>query len=156
MWTWGRPLRRERALRLQAGPPLPQSSPLRPGPGASPQRPTEPTAPPRHPSAPLPSRLVLPGHSPHPSQGGGSLQPLPKVPWCPLGSAPTARRTQDSPPLPDLFLLDHPGPQGPLSHLSALWQDPRGAARRKQRLACSHRTFFFSLANIFFFCKASK
>ncbi|ELR56760.1 SH3 domain-binding protein 1, partial [Bos mutus] len=70
------------------GPPLPQSSPLRPGPGASPQRPTEPTAPPRHPSAPLPSRLVLPGHSPHLSQGGGSLQPLPKVPWCPLGRPP--------------------------------------------------------------------
>ena len=152
MWTWGWPLRRERALRLQAGPPLPQSSLLRPGPGALPQRPTEPTAPPRHPSASLPSRLVLPGHSPQPSQGGGSLQPLPKVPWCPLGRPPRQEGLRTVLHFQTFSSWITLGLRGP-SATSLLSGRIPGELPEGSRGLPAPTGLFFSLANIFFFVR---
>ena len=148
MWTWGWPLRRERPLRLQAGPPLPQSPPLRPGPGASPQRPTEPTAPPRHPSAPLPSHLILPGHSPHPSQGGGSLQPLPKVPWCPLGRPPWQEGLRTVLHFQTFSSWITLGLRGPSATSLLSGRVPGEPPKGSRGLPAPTGHFFFSLANI--------
>ena len=155
MWTWGRPQRREGPLRLQAGPPLPQLSPLSPGPGASPQRPTEPAASPRQPSASLLPTLSSQDIAFTRPKGVRASSLCLQVPRCPLGRPSRQGGLRTVLHFHTSYSWIHPGLGGapqPTPHSLAGSQ----GSRRKEGEACLLlQDFYFSLANIFF-CKAGK
>ena len=93
----------------------------------------------------LPPRDTAPPFLPR----GWGLHPSPPSARVSAGSAPTARRTQDSPPCPDFSFLDPPwvwGTPRPAPHSLA---GSQGCCQKEREACLLLQGFRFSLANVF-------